>query len=78
MKRPSSQWFINVRGSYLPASWQGWVLYIPYLAYLVGVPIYVWQHQLSLGSAILTLIPNWVAALVVMTWVAERTSKSDS
>ena len=68
-------WFIKVRGSYLPASWQAWLLYIPYTAYVVGVIAYAFRHDTDVWTALFTILPNQVAALVIMSWIAERTSK---
>ena len=76
MKHLHTPWFYKVRGSYLPKSWQGWLLYIPYTAYIVGAAVYVYSRGDSLWGALFTLVPNWVAALAIMTWVAERTSKA--
>jgi len=73
-KHNAHRWFMAVRGSYLPASWQGWLLYIPYAAYLLGILVFVvWQEE-SLPLAVLTLVPNWVSAVIVMTWIAKRAS----
>jgi hypothetical protein len=68
-------WFVKTRGSYLPNSWQAWVLYIPYTAYLAGLAIYVLNGPYSLWNAVFILVPNWVVALIIMTWIAEQTSK---
>lgn len=73
-KSPSNKWFIPVRGSYLPNSWQAWLLYVPYVAYLVFTLIEGWQNTTKLATAILFIVPNWVAATAVMTWLAKRTS----
>ena len=67
-------WFIKVRGSYLPRSWQGWLLYIPYLAYMIGALIFVIKGNETFWQALFTLMPNWVVACVIMTWFARRTS----
>jgi hypothetical protein len=67
-------WFIAVRGSYLPNSWQGWLTYIPFATYLVWALSYAWQHTGTLSRALLLIVPNWVAAAVVMTWLAKYTS----
>lgn len=75
MKKKQTSWFVKVRGSYLPSAWQGWALYVPYLAYIVWVPLYVWQRQFDLSDTLLILVPNWTAALAVMTWIAARKSK---
>jgi hypothetical protein len=82
-------WFIKVRGSYLPCSWQGWLTYVPYV-YLIGYGFWhvigqdVWtchafgncvlRQQTIIANAVLTLIPYVVALVVVMTWIAKKKS----
>jgi hypothetical protein len=67
-------WFKKVRGSYLPASWQGWLTYVPFVAYLVAVLVDALRHQPSVSSAVYMIFPQWVAATAVMTWIAWRKS----
>ena len=73
-KRKNKKWFVPVRGSYLPNSWQGWLLYIPLLAYLLWAVWAGFQSTDSHAAAILFIVPNWIAATAVMTWIAKRTS----
>ena len=74
MKQSQKPWFIKVRASYLPDSWQGWLLYVPYLAYVLGVIAYVIANHYDRWQAVFLVFPNWVAALVVMTWIAKAKS----
>ncbi len=67
-------WYIKKRGSYLPNVWQGWLLYIPYVAYLVGVLVYVNVRNDTFWSAVFTAVPNLVVASVIMTWFARTKS----
>ncbi len=67
-------WFKRVRGSYLPVSWQGWLTYIPFVAYLLFSFTVGCRDTQSYTLAALFIAPNWIAALVVMTWVAGRKS----
>jgi len=67
-------WFRKVRGSYLPCSWQGWLLYIPYTAYILGIVAYVTAHDYDKLLSVFLVVPNWVAALAVMTWIAKAKS----
>lgn len=67
-------WFVAVRGSYLPCSWQGWSTYVPFVAYLVFSLIASWQETGTIGRTLLLVVPNWVAAVAVLTWVAKRNS----
>jgi hypothetical protein len=73
-KHRKGTWFVAVRGSYLPVSWQGWLTYLPFVAYLVFSVITAVDYTGSNVKAVLWIVPNWVAATVVMTWVAKVTS----
>jgi hypothetical protein len=65
-----SKWFIKVRSSYLPNSGAGWLTYIPFIAYLTAVPFIAYTSTDSLPLTILITVPNWVAATIIMTYVA--------
>jgi hypothetical protein len=73
-KSNKNRWFIPVRGSYLPNNWLGWLTYLPFTAYLVFSAYFGWRDTGSFHQAVLFILPNWVAATAVMTWVAKRTS----
>lgn len=74
LKTKKGAWFVSLRGSYIPCSWQGWLSYIPFTAYLVFAVVMGWQETDNPAKAILFIVPNWVAAVAVMTWLAKRTS----
>lgn len=71
-KQKANVWFKRVRGSYLPCSWQGALTYIPFLAFLITSLVITLHAQSSLAMAVLLVFPQWVAAVVVMTWLASR------
>lgn len=73
-KKSKNAWFISVRGSYLPNSWQGWLTYIPYSAYVIGIMVYALSNSADWLHAVPVIVPNWIVALVVMTWIAQRKS----
>jgi hypothetical protein len=73
-KSKSGVWFIRTRGSYLPSSWQGWLLYIPFISYLIFADYAGWQLKHNLSEWILFTIPNWIAAVIIMTWIAKQRS----
>jgi hypothetical protein len=73
-KTKTQKWFIPVRGSYLPNNWLGWFTYLPFTAYLVFALVFGWRDTSSTNQAILFIVPNWIAAAAVMTWLAKRTS----
>ncbi len=63
-----------VRGSYLPASWQGWLTYVPFTAYLAYSIIVAFAYTGNNLKAALWIVPNWTAAAVIMTWIAKQKS----
>ncbi len=73
-KLPRGAWFYKVRGSYLPATWQAWLLYIPFTAFLIWTLIWAINTETSTTQAVLIIFPAWIAAAVVMTWIAARKS----
>lgn len=73
-KLKKGAWFVRVRGSYLPMTWQSRLLYIPYLGFLMISLVYAFRTQESPLGVVLILFPQWVAAVVVMTWIASRKS----
>jgi len=73
-KSKKDRWFKPVRGSYLPNNWKGWLTYLPFVAYLVFSAVYAWQAADNRSQAVLFIVPNWIAAALVITWIAKRTS----
>ncbi|NCU39048.1 hypothetical protein EOL96_08505 [Candidatus Saccharibacteria bacterium] len=72
-KLKKGAWFVAVRGSYLPMTWQSWLLYVPYTTYSVATLVMVITRAQS-WLDYLALVPYWVAGLVVMTWIAKQKS----
>jgi len=52
----------------------GWLTYLPFTAYLIFALIVGWQKSNDTAQAILFIVPNWIAATAIMTWIAKRTS----
>lgn len=73
-KKHKSTWFIKVRGSYLPGNAIGWLTYIPFLAYLLFVGVVALNESESFLIATLFIVPNWVVAAIVMTYLAAHHS----
>ena len=74
VKAKPNVWFVPKRGSYLPASWQGWTSYLVAIAYLSTVYVYIDS---------LTDNPQWIAVHMlkdflfmglVLTWIAQQRS----
>jgi hypothetical protein len=74
MSKRNKKWFIKVRGSYLPNSWQAWILYIPFTGFLITVMVAAFRTQHSISDVFYMVFPQWVAAAVVMTWIAKQKS----
>lgn len=73
-KTKKAVWFKKVRGSYLPASWQGWLVYVPFVIYLLTVLQAAARNEHSASDAFYIIFPQWIAAAVVMTWLAKQKS----
>lgn len=73
-KPKKGAWFIKVRGSYLPMTWQSRLMYIPYLGFLIASLVVAFRTQETAIAVVFMLFPQWVAAAVVMTWIASRKS----
>lgn len=71
-KLKKGAWFYKVRGSYLPATKEGWLTYIPFIAYLVWPVVYVCNHSFGISASVFIVVPQWIAATVVMTWIASH------
>jgi len=67
-------WFGRVRGSYIPVSGKGWLTYIPYVAYLIYSIVVAFQYTGNTYKAVLWIVPNFVAAGIIMTWLAKLKS----
>jgi hypothetical protein len=67
-------WYIKYHGSYVPASWQGWLTYVPYVGFLVATMWYVYDTSDSLYEIPIRIVPYWVSAVVIMLYLARRKS----
>lgn len=73
-KSKNRNWFVKVRGSYLPNSWQAWALYVPFVVFLLAVLGAAIRNEPSVSAIFYAVFPQWVAAGVVMTWIAAQKS----
>lgn len=74
MKKKQNIWFKKLRGSYIPSSWQGALLYIPFIAFLITVLVAAFRNQHSVSDAFYMIFPEFIAAAIVMTWIAKQKS----
>ncbi len=58
----------------MPNSWQGWLMYVPFIFFLVTVLIAAVRTQHSVSDMFYMIFPQFVAAAVVMTYIASKTS----
>lgn len=72
-KKQPNTWFKKHNGSYVPNSWQGWLTYIPFTAYLVTVIISIGRNE-NIYWEVLRVVSQFVGAGVVMTWIASKKS----
>lgn len=68
-------WYRPVRGSYLPASWQGWLLHALFLCYALGSALTAYRYAPPLVLSAFVTFALWVAGAVALTWVAAHTSE---
>jgi hypothetical protein len=68
------KWFKKIRGSYLPSSWQGNLLYLIYLAYAVAVPLVWYSNGHTLWQLLINVLPAMVGSAVLMQYIASRNS----
>jgi hypothetical protein len=79
-KRPKAKknaWFIPVRGSYLPAKRQGWLLYIPLVilgGFMVFSTVMIVRSEGNVFLAIAELAVGLYLLGVVFTLIAKRKS----
>jgi hypothetical protein len=74
MKNAHKPWFIYIRRSYLPASWQGLGIYTLYVIYSVAVPVDWYTRGHSLWELLSSVIPLVVLAAVLTQFVASKNS----
>ena len=67
-------WFVRVRGSYLPISWQGWLTYIPFVTFLAWGLEVLYRRFGRIDVVVILYVPVAVSAVVVMTWIAKQES----
>jgi hypothetical protein len=67
-------WFIATRGSYLPCSWEGWLTYVPFVGFLIFTIVVANNSSNNFKDALLFIFPQWIAAAVVMNWIASHKS----
>ncbi len=86
LKAKKGKWFVKMRGSYIPGSWQGWLTYVPYVVFLgyILLPYALWPLMCTATDPCTPLANQWTVVLVnlveiglavgLMTWIAKKKS----
>lgn len=74
MKNTNKTWFVYVRRSYLPASWQGLGLYLLYVAYSIAIAIDWYKRGHTLWELLTEVIPLFLLATLLAQFVASKNS----
>ena len=70
-------WFKPCGWIYRPISWQGVLLVVLALAFCVQVFLAVDQRSHSVSDTLYGVFPYIVPCLIILYWIAFKTSKSD-
>lgn len=71
-----SQWFKSWGWIYRPVSWQGWLVCLLAFAFCAQVFIAVDRQSHSASDTLYGIFPYVVPALMLVYWVASKTSES--
>lgn len=74
IKSTKNAWFIYRRKSYLPASWQGLVIYLIYAVYIISLAVLWYKRGHHLWILLSTVIPLIIGAAFVTQYVAFKNS----
>lgn len=67
-------WFYPVRGSYLPCSWQGWLMYVLTILYVFSAIVVDFAKDQSTVYIVTGFVTRLLVAGVVLTLVASKKS----
>jgi hypothetical protein len=67
-------WFVHLRGSYLPASAEGWLLYIPLIAGAISVIFITYSTHVKLAVALPQIGLQLIGIGAIFSWIAARKS----
>jgi hypothetical protein len=72
MKNP---WFREWGWIYYPSAWQGFVLVLLVLVFCIQVFLAVDSHSHSVSDTFYGIFPYIVPSLLVLNWIASKTSR---
>ncbi len=70
----SRRWFVPWGWTFRPVSWQGWVLVIFACLFCTQVFLAVDRHSHSVSDTLYGVFPYVVPCLMLLNWVASKTS----
>jgi multidrug efflux pump subunit AcrB len=70
------EWFIYVRRSYLPSSWQGLVIYMLYVVYVILLIVLWYQKGRQYWTLMTVIIPLIIGAAFITQYIASKNSKN--
>jgi hypothetical protein len=73
-KAKKGAWFVKVRGSYLPASWQGWLLYVPMIGLAVWLIVCAYNSADNIAHVFGAFILAIIGVGAIFTVIAARKS----
>jgi hypothetical protein len=73
-KRISNKWFVRMRGSYLPCSWQAWACYLVAVLYLSIAFAYIDDVTDNVGWIIFHGLKELIVVGIILTWIAQQRS----
>ncbi len=73
-KKAKGAWFYKKRGSYLPCSWQGLLIYLVYTAYVITLPVVWYYDGHDVGQLLTFIIPLMCVAALLTQYVASKSS----
>ena len=73
----STRWFVPLGWVFRPVAWEGYLLVILAGAFCVNVFVAIDRHSHSVSDTLYGIFPFWVPCLIVLNWIASKTSASD-
>lgn len=74
-KNNNKNWFVAVRGSYLPSSTTGMIIYLLYVTYIVAIVVGWYRQGHDYWTLLINVIPLSVGSMLVTQYIASKHSK---
>jgi hypothetical protein len=74
-KSNTINWFRKVRGSYLPSSFVGLVIYLAYVAYIVAIGLEWYASGQGYWTLLTVVVPLVAFSTLVVQYIASRHAK---